>query len=128
MRAPAVSALSALAFLLASPLSSRAPAPATSGVRPVSWQHSSEQEWIVSDITATISTLTSRGRATPVGTVTVSTLPQDGSMPSFAVEAAGKRSTLTIGGHLWAPSNYVPLATQWIAPRKRASITSSGVL
>jgi tetratricopeptide (TPR) repeat protein len=124
MRAPAVS-LAALTFLLASLSPALAQAPTVSYVRPVSWQQSSEQEWIVSDIATTISMLANRGRATPIGAVKVSALPQDGSMPSFTVEAAGKKATLTIRDHLWAPVNYAPLAAQWIAQRKRTSAASS---
>jgi len=125
MRAPAISALAAFTCLLPLPLPARAQTPAVSYVRPVSWQHSSEQEWIVGDIASTISTLANRGRATPIGLVKVSTLPQDGSTPAFAVEASGTTTTLTIRDHLWAPTNYVSLATQWIAKRKRAAVTSS---
>jgi hypothetical protein len=92
---------------------------------PLSWRYASEQEWIVSDVVATLARLADAGRKTSIGNVRVTTLPAVGTVLRFSVDASGEQTTIEIRDHIWAPANYLPLVKKWIAGRSRASVAAS---
>ena len=99
-------------------------------VRPVSWRYASEQEWIVNDVVSTLATLAGRSRLQPLGSVSATTLPSNGTLLRFRVEASGRETTVEIRDHIWAPANYVSLARLWMTGVRQSSRPepASGVL
>jgi hypothetical protein len=83
--------------------------PAVSYERPASWKYASEQEWIVNDITSTIAALSGHERST-LESVRVATLPPNGRVDRFQVEAGTEQTIIEIHDHIWSAGNYSAFA------------------
>src|SRR5262245_27771819 len=103
-------------LLLTLPAQAFAQQPAVSYERPASWKFASEQEWIVNDITSTIASLSGHERSTLEG-VRVTTLPANGRVERFQIDAGTEHATVEITDHIWSAAQYASFARKQMRGR-----------
>lgn len=103
-------------LLLTLPAQVFAQQPAVSYERPASWKHVSEQEWIVDDISSTIASLAGHERSI-LESVRVTTLPSNGRVDRFKIDAGPEQTVIEITDHIWSAAHYASFARKQMRGR-----------